>query len=73
MANLVFGKAICQGDRQSAFAMLEKLMLSLKKSSDYTNVSECNPALKELPGWETESDVLAHGYIDMTILQFILD
>lgn len=66
MANLVFGKAICQGDRQSAFAMLEKLMLSLKKSSDYTNVSECNPALKELPGWETESDVLAHGYIDMT-------
>lgn len=46
--------------------MLEKLMLSLKKSSDYTNVSECNPALKELPGWETESDVLAHGYIDMT-------
>lgn len=66
MANAVFSKAICQGDRQGAFAMLDKLKLSLEKSSDYTNMSQCNPLLKELPGWETESDVLEHGYIDMT-------
>ena len=66
MANAVFSKAICQGDRQSAFTMLDKLKLSLEKSSDYTNMPQCNPLLKELPGWETESDVLEHGYIDMT-------
>lgn len=66
MANTVFSNAICQGDLQSAFAMIEKLKVSLQKSSDYTNMAQCNPILKELPGWETESDVLKHGYIDMT-------
>lgn len=72
MANLVFGKAICQGDRQSAFAMLEKLMLSLKKSSDYTNVSECNPG-SEGASWLGNRVRCASSWLYRhDILQFIL-
>ena len=66
MANTVFNKAICEGDRAGAFGILEKLKKALEKSSNYTGISQCNPALKEIPGWESEFDVLEHGYIDMS-------